>query len=83
MSVKASQQKGKRIILNESENNTSKCSHFSHSDDFVTSEAGGEKIGGSEDEDDEKADEDNKVDGKSEGVSAVRMARDRHRSLDC
>jgi hypothetical protein len=42
------------------------------------SEAGGEKIGGYEDEDDEKADEDNKVDGKSEGVSAVGMARDRH-----
>jgi hypothetical protein len=82
-SVKASQQKGKRIILNESGDDTSKCSHFSHSDDFVMSEAGEEKIGGSENEDDEKADEDNKVDGKSEDVSAVRMARDRHRSLDC
>jgi hypothetical protein len=83
LSVKASQQKGKRIILNESGDDTSECSRFSHSDDFVTSEAGGEKIGGSEDEDDEKADEDNKVDGESESVSAVRMARDRHRSLDC
>ena len=77
-SVKATQQKGKRIILNKSGDDLSKCSRFSHSDDFVTSEAGGEKIGGSEDEDNEKADEDNKVDGKSEGVSAVRMARDRH-----
>ncbi len=78
LSVKATQQKGKRIILNESGDDTSECSCFSHSDDFVTSEAGGENIGGSEDEDNGKADEDNNVDGKSEGVSAVGMARDRH-----
>jgi hypothetical protein len=78
LSVKATQQKGKRITLNKSGDYTSECSRFSHSDDFVTSEAGGEKIGGSEDEDDKKADEDNNVDGKSESVGAVRMARDRH-----
>jgi hypothetical protein len=60
LSVKATQQKGKKIIFNESGDDMSKCScfshshRFSHSDDFVTSEAGGEKIGGSEDEDDKK-----------------------------
>jgi hypothetical protein len=36
-SVKATQQKGNRIVLNESGDDTSKCSHFSHSDDFVMS----------------------------------------------